>query len=61
MLPEDSIVVFLKCTIMAVSGVSFIANAPANPMQFFASWRDEVNRNDPYRFNDAMNVASIDE
>lgn len=45
---------------MEVSGVSFIANVPENPMQFFASWRDEVQNNDPYRFNDVMNIASID-
>lgn len=46
---------------MEVSGVSFIANPPANPMHLFADWRTEVQNNDPYRFNDAMSMASVDE
>lgn len=46
---------------MEASGVSFIGNTTANPMQLFIEWRNEVQEHDPYRFNDVMSMATIDE
>lgn len=46
---------------MEVSGLSFIANPPANPMQLFVDWRTEAQQNGPNFTTDFMTMASIDE